>query len=204
MQAGGKPPEAHKRTLELEASSEALGPAQKKRILDSSTAGAASSLKAEPASASHGQQNGVGAHEGSLAEMGEGFAAGQVMKQEGSTLVEVSPAGEAAPAGALSADGAGDVGLTEGSSAQAGNKQGGAAQEGIAARQEQQNGPFLSSAQHSRAATPELKIERLDASTGQVRSPHKGHMPPSQPCGSVLSLDLSFRSGLHCAVTPAV
>lgn len=40
---------------------------------------------------------------------------------------------------------------------------------GVSAKQEQQNGPVLKSPQQSRAATPELKIERLDVRTGQVR-----------------------------------
>ena len=65
-QAGAKPTEAHKRTLELESPAAALGPAEKKRIIDGSTAGTAAAagiLKHEPVSLSHAEQNGFAAQD---------------------------------------------------------------------------------------------------------------------------------------------
>ena len=176
LQAGDKPAEAHKRTLELESPAEALGPAEKKRIVESSTgsgAAAAVSVKAEHDSASAGQQNGFGAHPASSApaETGREAAAGQAMKQE-----------EAVTGDAKSAGAGGDVSMTDASAkpgsdakslaSQAGNKQGGSAPNGVVVKQEQQDGSVLESSQQGRAATPELKIECLDARTGQVRCTH--------------------------------
>ena len=183
MQAGAKPAEAHKRTLEFESPAEALGPADKKRIVESSTAGAAAAavgVKAEPASASHGQQNGSGAHPASSAAAEGDAAAGQVMKQEQSITGKAPVADRAALVRGQSAGCAGDVRMTDasdrpgsiadGSAPHVDGKASSAATNGVTVKQEQQDGPVLESAQRSRAATPELKIERLDASTGQVRS----------------------------------
>ena len=175
MQAGDKPAAAHKRTLELESPAEALGPAEKKRIVESSTgsgAAAAVSVKAEHDSTSAGQQNGFGAHQASSApaETAGEAAAGQAVKQE-------AVADDTKSAGA-----GGDVSMTDASAKsgsdakssalQAGDKQSSAAPNGVTVKQAQQNGPGLQNPQQGRAATPELKIERLDASTGQVRCLH--------------------------------
>ena len=53
---------------------------------------------------------------------------------------------------------------------------------GVTAMQEQQNGPVPKSPQQSRAVTPELKIERLDVRTGQVRCLH---ILPSKSTGYI-------------------
>ena len=175
LQAGDKPAEAHKRTLELESPAEALGPAEKKRIVESSTgsgAAAAVIVKAEHDSASAGQQNGFGAHPASSApaETDREGTAGQAMKQE--------PVAD----DAKSADAGRDVSMTDASAKpgsdakslapQAGDKQGSLAPNGVPVKQEQQDQPVLHSSQQGRATMPELKIERLDARTGQVRCTH--------------------------------
>ena len=61
---------------------------------------------------------------------------------------------------------AGSVSMTDASAKSASDPN------GVIAKQEQQNGPVPKSPQQSRAATPELKIERLDVRTGQVRCLH--------------------------------
>jgi len=179
-QAGAKPTEAHKRTLELESPAEALGPAEKKRIIDGSTAGtagtagtaAAGILKSEAVSLSHAEQNGFAAQQGSsappaAAEPEQESASGRAIKQEDSAEL----------AGAESAGHEGDVSMSQAAGAEssgaksfptAGSKQSSAAHNSVSLKQEQQDGAGASSAQQSREATPELKIERLDGRTGQV------------------------------------
>ena len=172
MQGGDKPAAAHNRTLELESPAEALGPAEKKRIVESRTtsgAAAAVAVKAERA-----QQNGFGAHPASSApaETGGEAATGQAIKQE------------AVADNAKSAGAGGDVSMTDASAkagsdanssaTQAGNKQSSAAPKGVTVKQEQHDDPGLQKSQQGRAATPELKIERLDARTGQVIYTHHG------------------------------
>jgi len=176
-QAGAKPTEAHKRTLELESPAEALGPAEKKRIIDGSTAGiagtaAAGILKSEAVSLSHAEQNGFAAQQGSsappaAAEPEQESASGRAIKQEDSAEL----------AGAESAGHESDVSMSQAAGAEssgaksfptAGSKQSNAAHNSVSLKQEQQDGAGASSAQQSREATPELKIERLDGRTGQV------------------------------------
>ena len=207
MQAGAKPAEAHKRTLELESPAEALGPAEKKRIVESSAPGAAAAavgVKAEPAgAASHGLQNGSGAHHARLAMAGGDAAAGQATKQEHNSSAKGPAADAAAQDGGQTAGCAGDVSMTDasghpGSNAEstaphAGGKSNSAAPNGATVKQEQQDGPGLEAAQHSRAATPELKIERLDPSTGQVRSSHG--------CVSIYAVVRDLNYGLRRTVT---
>ena len=177
-QAGAKPTEAHKRTLELESPAAALGPAEKKRIIDGSTAGTAAAgvLKHEPVSLSHAEQNGVAAQQRSsappaAAEPKQESPSGQAIKQKES----------AEPAGAQSAGHEGDVSMSKAGGAEslgaksfptAGSKQSSAAPNGVSLKQEQQDGAGANSAQQSREATPELKLERLDGRTGQVRCIH--------------------------------
>ena len=167
VQAGDKPKEAHKRTLELEGSAEALGPAQKKRIVEGGAPSAAVAASTQPGPA-HGQQNGLaGPHAGSA-------AAAQPNRREHSA----SAAASSSPAQpqALSAgtaeihpnEAGGAAGLGSADVKAEDQQAGPAGPHGMPAKQEAISAPAKQGAQTSREATPELCIDRIDGKTGQV------------------------------------
>ena len=174
-QAGAKPKEAHKRTLELEGSAEALGPAQKKRIVEggASSAAAAASPQPEPAHGHPGQQNGLGSPHACPA------AAAQPNGREHSASAAASsgpaqPQALAAsvadmrPGGTSGAAGLGDPGVIS-ADMRTGTQQAiPAGPHGVPAKQQPLGGAAKQGAQTSREATPELCIDRIDGKTGQV------------------------------------
>lgn len=194
MQVGSRPTEAQKRTLELEAPAEALGPAEKKRIIDSVTSSTAvdSSLKQGLPSASHAAQNGSAAqHAPSASSAGEPKMEGAGQRQEQEKSAAAAPGFSAgvpqaevkASAGPNAGSTEGDVGMSDaGAKAGSGAKSNGAqAQEqqsrgtanGMPAKQEQLP-PSKQQAERSREVTPELCLDHLDAKTGQVCSSLEG------------------------------
>ena len=199
VQAGAKPTAAQKRTLDLEAPAQALGPAEKRRILENSSAlsAAAASVAPEPAVASHAAQNEVGAPQIHPAAPAATEAAAGVPEQAGSapaapsvsasmSHADMDAAGKAQPThGSMSnADSSGAKGV--GAADQ--QHQGSAIANSMSDKQKQQNGPAgqtaQQAAQNSREATPELKLDQLDVKTDQVRwQPHTERL---KPCSFIL------------------
>ena len=170
MQAGDKPKEAHKRTLELEGSAEALGPAQKKRIVEGGapSAAVAVSTQPEPAHGHPGQQNGLaGSHAGSAAA-----AQPNGRERSASAAASSSPAQPQALSVSAAEMRASEVGGAAGlgsADAKAEDQQASpAGPPGVPAKQPALSGAAKQGAQTSREATPELCIDRIDGKTGQV------------------------------------
>ena len=170
MQAGDKPKEAHKRTLELEGSAKALGPAQKKRIVEGGahSAAVAASTQAEPAHGHPGQQNGqAGPHAGSA-------AAAQPNGREHSASAPASSSPAQPQALSVSAaemppnEAGGAAGLGSADVKAEDQQAGPAGPQGVPAKQQVLSGAAKQGAQASREATPELCIDRIDGKTGQV------------------------------------
>jgi hypothetical protein len=173
--------------LDLEASAQALGPAEKRRILEKSSApsAAAASLTLEPAVASHAAQNGVGASKIHPATPAASETAAGVPEQAGSAAAAL---GVSASMSHADTDAAGTAQPTHGSISNADSssakgdyaadeqQQGSAIDNSMSDKQKQQNEPAGQSAQNTREATPELTVDGLEVKTDQVRQqPHKKH-----------------------------
>ena len=145
--------------------------------------------------ASHAAQNGVGASQIHPAAPAATEAAAGVPEQAVSATAapgvsasmsraDMDAAGKAQPThGSMSnADSSGAQGV--GAADQ--RHQGSAIANSMLDKQKQQNGPAGQSAQNSREATPELKLDQLDVKTDQVRwQPHTEHL---EPCSFIVSL----------------
>ena len=169
-QAGDKPREAHKRTLELEGSAEALGPAQKKRIVEgfAPSAAVAASPQAEPAHGHLGQQNGL-----ACPPVGSAAAA-QPNGREHSAIAVASSSAEQPQALSVSAaemrpnEAGGAAGLGSADVKAEDQQAGPAGPLGMPAKQQLLSGTAKQGAQTPREATPELCIDRIDGKVGQV------------------------------------
>ena len=170
VQAGDKPKEVHKRTLELEGSAEALGPAQKKRIVEGGapSAAVAASARAEPAHEHPGQQNGLaGPHAGSAAAVQpngrEHSASAAASSSPAQPQARLASAAEmrAKEAGGAAGLGSADVKAED-------QHTGPAGPHSMPAKQEALSGAVKQEAQTSWDTTPELCIDRIDGKTGQV------------------------------------
>ena len=170
VQAGDKPKEAHKRTLELEGSAEALGPAQKKRIVEGGapSAAVAASTQAEPAHGHPGQQNGLAGPHASSA------AASQPNKREHSASAAASSTPAQLQALSVSApeihpsQAGGAVGLGSADVKAEDQQSDPAGPHGMPAKQQALSETAKQGAEMSRDATPELCIDCIDGKTGQV------------------------------------
>lgn len=145
--------------------------------------------------ASHAAQNGVGAPQIHPAAPAAAEAAAGVPEQAGSapaapgisasmSHADMDAASKAQPThGSMSnadSSGAKGVGATDQ------QHQGSDIASSMPDKQKQQNGPAGQSAQNSREATPELKLDQLDVKTNQVRwQPHTEHL---EPCSFIVFL----------------
>ena len=175
MQAGAKPTEAHKRTLELEGSAEALGPAQKKRIVEGSAPGtaAAANPQPEPAHSHPVQQNGLAgphAHSSAAAQPNgaqhSASAAASSSRAQPEALSAI--AAETRPGNAGMGAGLGSPGVSVPDMKAGSHQSSPAGPQGMPAKQQLLRGTAKQGAQMSREATPELRIDRIDGRSGQV------------------------------------